>query len=145
MKNVIVVVGSGQIGQAIARRVGVGKHILLADLRQENANAAAEVLGNAGYDVSVVTVDVSSRKAVDALVEKAVAAQTQGSLDNTCRALDRVLRSGRYWIPHWNKASHWVAYWDQFGFPPAKPRYARGAPDTWWFDQAKAAKLDQAK
>ena len=66
-------------------------------------------------------------------------------LDNTCRALDRVLRSGRYWIPHWNKASHWIAYWDQFGFPPTKPRYARGAPETWWYDQAKAAKLDQAK
>ena len=56
-----------------------------------------------------------------------------------------MLRSGRYWIPHWNKASHWIAYWDQFGFPPTKPRYARGAPETWWYDQAKAAKLEQAK
>jgi predicted dinucleotide-binding enzyme len=46
MSNVIVVVGPGQIGQAIARRVGVGKHVLLADMREENANAAAEVLGN---------------------------------------------------------------------------------------------------
>lgn len=82
---------------------------------------------------------------VDALVDKAVAAQTQGALDNTCRALDRVLRSGRYWIPHWNKASHWIAYWDQFGFPSTKPRYARGAPDTWWYDPAKAAKIEQAK
>ena len=53
MKNVIVVIGSGQIGQAIARRVGIGKHILLADLRLDNANAAAEVLKNAGYEVSV--------------------------------------------------------------------------------------------
>ena len=71
MKNVIVVVGPGQIGQAIARRVGVGKHVLLADMRQENANAAAEVLGNAGYEVSVATVDVSSRQAVQSLVETA--------------------------------------------------------------------------
>ena len=82
---------------------------------------------------------------VDALVEKAVGAQTQAELNNTCRALDRVLRSGRYWIPHWNKASHWIAYWDQFGFPPTKPRYARGAPETWWYETAKAAKLEQAK
>jgi NAD(P)-dependent dehydrogenase (short-subunit alcohol dehydrogenase family) len=67
-KNVIVVIGSGQIGQAIARRVGVGKHVLLADLREENANAAAEVLGNAGYEVSVATIDVSSREAVQKLV-----------------------------------------------------------------------------
>ena len=44
MTNVIVVIGPGQIGQAIARRVGVGKHVLLADLRQENADAAADVL-----------------------------------------------------------------------------------------------------
>src|SRR5579883_2144579 len=71
MRNVIVVIGPGQIGQAIARRVGVGKHVLLADMRQENANAAAEILANAGYDVSVATVDASSRAAVHALVKRA--------------------------------------------------------------------------
>jgi len=71
MRNVLVVIGAGQIGQAIARRVGAGKHVLLADMRPDNANAAAEVLGNAGYDVSVATVDVSSRQAVHALVETA--------------------------------------------------------------------------
>jgi NAD(P)-dependent dehydrogenase (short-subunit alcohol dehydrogenase family) len=70
-KDVIVVIGPGQIGQAIARRVGVGKHVLLADLRQDNADAAAEVLANAGYEVSVATVDVSSREDVHALVESA--------------------------------------------------------------------------
>jgi NAD(P)-dependent dehydrogenase (short-subunit alcohol dehydrogenase family) len=71
MKNVIVVIGPGQIGQAIARRVGVGKHVLLADMRRENAEAAAEVMANAGYEVSVAAVDVSSREAVHALVETA--------------------------------------------------------------------------
>src|SRR5215212_2193607 len=71
MRSVIVVIGAGQIGQSIARRVGVGKHVVLADMRPENADAAAEVLGNAGYEVSVATVDVSSREAVRALVEKA--------------------------------------------------------------------------
>jgi NAD(P)-dependent dehydrogenase (short-subunit alcohol dehydrogenase family) len=71
MTDVLVVIGPGQIGQAIARRVGVGKHLLLADVRQENADAAAEVLGNAGYEASVATVDVSSREAVHALVETA--------------------------------------------------------------------------
>ena len=71
MKKVVVVIGAGQIGQAIARRVGVGKHVVLADMRPENANAAAEVFRDAGYDVSVATVDVSSRKAVQALVERA--------------------------------------------------------------------------
>src|SRR5258708_22330652 len=71
MKQVVVVIGPGQIGQAIARRVGFGKHILLADMRHENAKAAAEVLGSAGYEVSVATVDASSRAAVRALVETA--------------------------------------------------------------------------
>jgi NAD(P)-dependent dehydrogenase (short-subunit alcohol dehydrogenase family) len=68
MTSVIVVIGAGQIGQAIARRVGVGKHVLLADVRPDNATAAAEVLGNAGYETSVATVDVSSREAVHTLV-----------------------------------------------------------------------------
>jgi NAD(P)-dependent dehydrogenase (short-subunit alcohol dehydrogenase family) len=73
MKNVIVVIGAGQIGQAIARRVGVGKRVLLADLREENAKAAADVLGDAGYDVSIATVDASSRAAVESLVKTATA------------------------------------------------------------------------
>jgi NAD(P)-dependent dehydrogenase (short-subunit alcohol dehydrogenase family) len=73
MKDVIVVIGAGQIGQAIARRVGVGKHIVLADLHEKNANAAAEIFQNAGYEVTVTTVDVASRESVYALVEKATA------------------------------------------------------------------------
>jgi len=69
--EVIVVIGAGQIGQAIARRVSVGKHVILADMRPENAQAAADVMSNAGYDVSVATVDVSSSDAVRALVANA--------------------------------------------------------------------------
>jgi NAD(P)-dependent dehydrogenase (short-subunit alcohol dehydrogenase family) len=71
MTEVIVVIGAGQIGQAIARRVGVAKHVVLADLREDNARLAAEVMGNAGYDVSVATVDASSREGVHSLVEAA--------------------------------------------------------------------------
>jgi NAD(P)-dependent dehydrogenase (short-subunit alcohol dehydrogenase family) len=71
MESVIVVVGAGQIGQAIARRVGIGKHVVFADRSEANANAASEVMGNAGYTTSVATVDVSSRAAVHALVETA--------------------------------------------------------------------------
>lgn len=73
MKNteVIVVIGAGSIGQAIARRVGVGKHILLADLRQENADTAEKVLREAGYKVSSTIVDVSSRESIHALIDTA--------------------------------------------------------------------------
>jgi NAD(P)-dependent dehydrogenase (short-subunit alcohol dehydrogenase family) len=73
MTDVTVVIGAGQIGQAIARRVSAGKHVLLADLRQPNADAAAEVLANAGFDVSAATVDVSSRESVHALAGTAAA------------------------------------------------------------------------
>ena len=51
--------------------------------------------------------------------------------------LDRVIRAGRYWVPHWNKGSYWLAYWDLFGFPAEPPRYARAIPDTWWAKQEK--------
>ncbi|WP_104137490.1 SDR family oxidoreductase [Arthrobacter sp. ZGTC131] len=73
MSDVIVVIGAGSIGQAIARRVSAGKQAVLADLNQGNADAAAEVLGNAGFEVSTMTVDVSSRPSVQTLVEAATA------------------------------------------------------------------------
>jgi NAD(P)-dependent dehydrogenase (short-subunit alcohol dehydrogenase family) len=73
MSHVNVVIGPGSIGQAIARRVSAGKHVLLAGLRQENADAAADVLSNAGFEVSTATVDVSSRESVHALVHTATA------------------------------------------------------------------------
>ena len=69
--EVIVVIGAGSIGQAIARRDSAGKHVVLADLHHRNADVAAEVMRNAGFDVSTATVDVSSREAVHALVEEA--------------------------------------------------------------------------
>ena len=71
--KVIVVIGAGSIGQAIARRVSAGKHVLLADLRPENSTAAAKVLSEAGFEVSTTTVDVSSRPSVQALVQTAAA------------------------------------------------------------------------
>jgi microcin C transport system substrate-binding protein len=80
---------------------------------------------------------------VDALIESVIAADTRPALVTACRVLDRVIRAGRYWIPQWYKATHWIAYWDVFGRPLAQPRYARGIPDTWWYDAAKAAKLEQ--
>jgi NAD(P)-dependent dehydrogenase (short-subunit alcohol dehydrogenase family) len=76
MKKVVVVIGVGSIGQAIARRVGAGKYILLADLRQENADMASKVLSEAGFRVTTAIIDVSSRASVHALVETATALAT---------------------------------------------------------------------
>src|SRR5579872_590801 len=82
--------------------------------------------------------------AIDALIDRIIAAPTRPALATACRALDRVIRCGRYWIPHWYKPSHWIAYWDAFGRPPAQPRYFRGIPETWWADADKAAKIQRA-
>jgi microcin C transport system substrate-binding protein len=82
--------------------------------------------------------------AIDALIDTIIAAPDRPTLVTACRALDRVIRAGRYWIPHWYKASHWIAYWDVFARPAVpKPRYARGIPETWWYDAQKAAKPEQ--
>jgi NAD(P)-dependent dehydrogenase (short-subunit alcohol dehydrogenase family) len=71
--KVIVLIGAGSIGQAIARRVGAGNHLFLADLRQENSEAAAKVLSEAGFEVSTAIVDVSSKESVRSLIERATA------------------------------------------------------------------------
>ena len=83
MTQVIVVIGPGSIGQAIARRVGGGKYVVLADLYEDNADRAADVMRNAGFDVSTTTVDVSSRDSVLALVE---AATTHGEVTGLIHA-----------------------------------------------------------
>ncbi len=78
---------------------------------------------------------------VDALIEKIIEAKSRTDLVTATRALDRVLRAGHYWVPHWYKASHNIAHWNKFGRPETKPAYARAVIDTWWYDTAKAAKL----
>jgi len=77
---------------------------------------------------------------VDALIERVVAAGNREELRVAARALDRVLRAGRYSVPHWFKASHWVATWDAFGRPEQKPRYGFPFDSTWWWDAEKAAR-----
>ena len=78
---------------------------------------------------------------VDALLEKVIATKSRDELVTAARALDRVLRAGHYWVPHWYKAAHHLAFWDKFSRPATKPAFSRGVIDTWWYDEAKAAKL----
>ncbi len=91
--------------------------------------------------------------AIDALAEKVIAAATREDQVIAARALDRVLRSGFYWVPHWFKAAHNLAFWDVFARPEAAPAYGRGAAmpdsrgviDTWWVDPAKAENAPDAR
>jgi microcin C transport system substrate-binding protein len=82
-----------------------------------------------------------ANEAVDALIEKALVAETREQLTLICRAIDRILRSGHYWVPMWNKPNHLVAYWDVFGRPERGPRYDMGVPSTWWYDAEKAKRI----
>lgn len=70
-KDVMIVVGAGQISMAIARRMGYGKKIVLGDKKIENAKTIAEIMNNAGFDVEAVEADLSSRKSIKALIKKA--------------------------------------------------------------------------
>jgi microcin C transport system substrate-binding protein len=82
-----------------------------------------------------------SHPAIDALIVKVTEANNREELKTATRALDRVLRAGHYWVPHWYRPFHYIAYWDKFGRPAVKPRYERGIIHTWWYDAERAAKL----
>jgi NAD(P)-dependent dehydrogenase (short-subunit alcohol dehydrogenase family) len=69
--ELVVVIGAGSMGQAIARRIGVGRMILLADLREDTAQVAAKTLQTAGFSTSTATVDVASHDSVAALAKTA--------------------------------------------------------------------------
>jgi microcin C transport system substrate-binding protein len=75
------------------------------------------------------------------LIDKVVEAKSRKELNVAGRALDRVLRAEHFWVPNWHKPSFWVAHWDKFQRPAIKPKYDRGFVDTWWYDEAKAARI----
>ncbi len=83
-----------------------------------------------------------SHPAVDALVDKAQQANSREELVTCCRALDRALRSQRYWVPHWYNPVHRYAYWDLFGQPEHPPKFDTGVLWTWWWDEDKARKIN---
>ena len=72
-KDVMIVTGAGQISMAIARRMGYGKKIILGDKNENNAQAIAEIMNQAGFDVEPFVMDMSSRTSIQAMVQKATA------------------------------------------------------------------------
>lgn len=86
----------------------------------------------------------TSSPAIDALIDAVGAAKDRESLTAAMRALDRVLRARRDWIPSWYLANHRSAYWDMFGFPEQKPDFGFPVEALWWVDKGKAAKIGKA-
>lgn len=71
MKDVMILTGAGQIGMAIARRMGYGMKIVIGDKKPENAQAIAEIMNNAGFDAVPMEMDLSSRDSIRSLIAKA--------------------------------------------------------------------------
>ncbi len=71
MSDVLILTGAGQIGMAIARRIGFGKKIVIGDKNIENAKAIANTMTNAGFDTLPLEVDISSRKSILSMIDEA--------------------------------------------------------------------------
>jgi len=80
----------------------------------------------------------TAEPAIDALLAHVGAARDRKSLIAAVRALDRVLRARRDWIPNWHAANHRAAYWDMYSFKEPKPDYGFPVESLWWFDADKA-------
>jgi microcin C transport system substrate-binding protein len=141
-------------------KLGVQANIRIVDAAQLKSRTEAfdfdvvtEALGGSstpGFDLKVVyssqaAAQQGSRNragisdpAVDALIDTISKAKSREELTVACRALDRVLRAGHYWVPMWYRDTAWVAYWDAFERPERQPKLGVGAPGTWWWDAAKA-------
>jgi microcin C transport system substrate-binding protein len=82
--------------------------------------------------------------AIDALIDIAGRAKTRDELVAAVRALDRVLRARRDWIPNWYAPNHRSAFWDMFGFKEPKPDYGFPVEQLWWIDEEKARAIGKA-
>lgn len=83
MKNVVVLIGAGSIGQAIARRVSYGKHLVVADLKADYAEKVAKEMTDAGFETSFIAADLSSRQSILQLIEHA---KQYGEISNLINA-----------------------------------------------------------
>ena len=116
------------------------RYVLRLTPGQEIVNYWGSVTADADGSLNLAGI---KNPVVDKLIDKALAAGSREELNTIMRATDRVLRAGHYWVPHWYKAAHNMAFWDKFAWPETKPRYGRGIIATWWYDAQKAAKLEQ--
>ncbi|MDE7121936.1 MAG: SDR family NAD(P)-dependent oxidoreductase, partial [Oscillospiraceae bacterium] len=71
MKDIMLLIGAGQIGMAIARRMGYGQKILIGDNKIENANSVAKIMNDAGFDCEAMEMDLSSRDSIMTMLKKA--------------------------------------------------------------------------
>lgn len=109
---------------------------------EPSASGLRQVLGS--EHVNGVFNDAGiANEGVDRLIDHIQDADNIEDLHTAVKALDRVLRAERIWVPQWYKSVHTVAYFDQFEHPANLPPYSLGQLDFWWFNPEKAARLDE--
>ncbi|MFN4155817.1 MAG: extracellular solute-binding protein [Paracoccaceae bacterium] len=101
--------------------------------------------GSETADVSAFNIMGLKSPAVDKLIDVVMASDSLDDLTVATKALDRVLRAERFWVPQWYKNTHTVAYYNMFEHPETLPPYALGELDFWWYNAEKAEALRAAR
>ena len=107
----------------------------------EPGSSLFQYFGSETADTSVFNKAGLKSPAADALIEMVLKAESKEELDVAVRALDRVLRAERFWIPQWNKNAYTVAYYNMYEHPENLPPFALGELDFWWYNAEKAEAL----
>ena len=120
---------------------------IITDNARSNYFSGSELkqyYGSETADISVFNTMGLKNKAVDSLIETVMAASSNETLTVATKALDRVLRAQKFWVPQWYKNTHLVAYYDMYEHPATLPPYALGEVSFWWYNAEKAAALQAA-
>ncbi len=107
----------------------------------EPGSGLQQYFGSATADESVFNAMGLKSPAVDSLIQTITAADTKEDLNTGIRALDRVLRAEKFWVPQWFRDVHTVAYFDMYEYPDELPPYDLGYLDFWWINPEKEAAL----
>ena len=103
-----------------------------------------QYFGSESAEFSIFNLAGYGSEAADRLIETVKAAKTRAELDDSIRALDRVLRAEKFWVPQWFRNIHTIAYYDMYRYPDSLPPYALGTLDFWWFDKQAHDRLKAA-
>ena len=104
----------------------------------EPSSGLKQYFGSESSDVSVFNSAGVSNPAIDVLIEHVISAENKAELKTSVKALDRALRSLRFWVPQWFNNTYRVAYWDMYEHPDEIPPFDLGYLDFWWYNSEKA-------
>ena len=110
----------------------------------EPSSGLKQYFGSESSDVSVFNSAGVSNPAIDALIDHVISAENKAELKTSVKALDRALRSLRFWVPQWFNNTYRVAYWDMYEHPDEIPPFDLGYLDFWWYNSDKAEVLKSA-